>query len=177
MRSFFTTTRLSWFAEPQCSSSHSLTARRTVSRPRHQRRMLKRCTFVRHIGRTDHPICTLPHTAGFGQSRCADRGRSPVGPAGSIWSRVLRRRSGLRACRRRCRESLGGASRKDRPSWRWPVWPGKHDPMNPAITAFVEELAADLTTRGFSCSVPKLGERRGQTATLISSSPSTDLDS
>ncbi len=31
---------------------------------------------------------------------------------------------------------------------RWQVRTGKHETMNPAITAFVEELAADPTTRG-----------------------------
>ena len=48
--------------------------------------------------------------------------------------------------------------------------PVTHNPMactrmmNPAITSFVEELAADPTTREEFCSsVPKLGERRGRT--------------
>jgi predicted nucleotidyltransferase len=36
----------------------------------------------------------------------------------------------------------------DRPSSRWQVRTGKHEMIKSAITAFVEELAADPTTRG-----------------------------
>ena len=80
--------------------------------------------------------------------RCAVRIGSAVSQAGSIWSSVLRRRTAPRTRRRCCRQSFGSDIPDGGPTRRWPVRPGNHEPMNPAITSFVEELAADPTTRG-----------------------------